>query len=162
MAPPKGFIPWNKGLKGIHLSPNTEIKKGQHLSPKTEFKKGHRPKRPIKRGQRISPKTEFKKGDMAWNKGKPHLKNENHPMWRGDDVGYSGLHTWIHRNLGRAKKCEYKNCKYPRKNKANKIIYKPKIYNWANISREYKRDVSDWIQLCPSCHAKYDRNLIKL
>lgn len=24
----KGQIPWNKGLKGIHLSPNTEFKKG--------------------------------------------------------------------------------------------------------------------------------------
>ena len=25
----KGFIPWNKGKKGIHLSPNSEFKKGQ-------------------------------------------------------------------------------------------------------------------------------------
>lgn len=24
----KGHTPWNKGLKGIHLSPNTEFKKG--------------------------------------------------------------------------------------------------------------------------------------
>lgn len=28
MAHPKGHIPWNKGLKGIHLSPNSEFKKG--------------------------------------------------------------------------------------------------------------------------------------
>lgn len=35
---------WNKGLKGIHLSPKTEIKKGQHLSAKTELKKGLIPK----------------------------------------------------------------------------------------------------------------------
>ncbi len=32
-------IPWNKGLKGIHVSPKNEWKKGQHPSPKTEFKK---------------------------------------------------------------------------------------------------------------------------
>lgn len=25
----KGHIPWNKGLKGIHLSPNSEFKKGR-------------------------------------------------------------------------------------------------------------------------------------
>lgn len=30
---------WNKGLKGIHLSPKTEFKKG-HIAPKTAFKKG--------------------------------------------------------------------------------------------------------------------------
>lgn len=26
---PKGHIPWNKGLKGIHLSPATEFKNGR-------------------------------------------------------------------------------------------------------------------------------------
>lgn len=45
-----GHEPWNKGLKGIHLSPETEFKKGSvpwnkdvkglHHSPETEFKKG--------------------------------------------------------------------------------------------------------------------------
>ena len=25
----KGLVPWNKGLKGIHLSPSTQFKKGQ-------------------------------------------------------------------------------------------------------------------------------------
>ena len=47
----KGNVPWNKGIKGIHLSPETEFKKGcishlkgckgVHQSPKTEFKNGH-------------------------------------------------------------------------------------------------------------------------
>ena len=51
MAPPKGFIPWNKGKVGIHkLSKETKrkisermkiIMKGKHTSPETEFKKGH-------------------------------------------------------------------------------------------------------------------------
>ncbi len=36
----KGNVPWNKNLKGIHLSPHSEFKKGDHPSPKTEFKKG--------------------------------------------------------------------------------------------------------------------------
>ncbi len=36
----KKHIPWNKGLKGIHLSPKSEFKKGQRPSPTTEFKKG--------------------------------------------------------------------------------------------------------------------------
>lgn len=47
-----GRSPWNKNLKGIHLSPQSEFKagdvpwnkdvKGIHLSPATEFKKGQR------------------------------------------------------------------------------------------------------------------------
>jgi len=35
-------------------------------------------------------------------------------------------------------------------------------YEWANISGEYKRDVSDYIQLCPSCHRKFDMGKITL
>lgn len=34
----KGHIPWNKGVKGIHLSPETEFKKGN--LPKINYRKG--------------------------------------------------------------------------------------------------------------------------
>jgi hypothetical protein len=40
---PKNPIAWNKGKKGMHFSPRTEIKKGQRISIKTEFKKGNIP-----------------------------------------------------------------------------------------------------------------------
>jgi len=43
----KERIPWNKNLKGIHLSPHSEFKKGIHASPKTEIKKGQRGKESI-------------------------------------------------------------------------------------------------------------------
>jgi len=39
----KGYIPWCKGKKGIHLSPESEFKKGRHASSATEFKKGNIP-----------------------------------------------------------------------------------------------------------------------
>ena len=39
----KGNIPWNKGMKGIHLSPESEFKEGNHCSIVTEFKKGTKP-----------------------------------------------------------------------------------------------------------------------
>ncbi len=32
----KGHIPWNKGIKGLHLSPSTEFKKG-HLPANTKY-----------------------------------------------------------------------------------------------------------------------------
>ena len=35
-----GHEPWNKGLRGIHLSPATEFKPGEHREAATEFKPG--------------------------------------------------------------------------------------------------------------------------
>ena len=49
-------------------------------------------------------------------------------------------------------KCENPKCKY--KN--------PKRYEWASISRESLRDKNDYIQLCPSCHRRYDINKLTL
>lgn len=135
MAPPKGFIPWNKGLKGIHLSPSTEIKKGQHLSRATEFKKGNRPARPIQRGQRISIETEFTSG---------RVKGINNTKWKGDRVGYFALHGWLYRNKKRTRTCEF--CGFKRRT------------HFANKSGKYKRDLSDWIELCQRCHIRYDKD----
>lgn len=56
---------------------------------------------------------------------------------------YSGLHTWIRNTFGTANKCE--RCTVP-----------AKVYDWANVSGDYCRDRSDWIELCRSCHRKMD------
>ena len=70
--------------------------------------------------------------------------NENNPSWKGDEVKYTSLHQWINRKLGKPKKCEH----------CGEI---EKRLEWANKSREYKRDLTDWISLCISCHKKYDQ-----
>lgn len=93
----KGLTPWNKGLTGekshsfgkeftterrkkisealkgkkcpwAKNNPQT-YKKGEH--PKTEWKKGHIPVAP------------FPKGHIPWNKGKPFMAKEKHPLWKG-------------------------------------------------------------------------------
>lgn len=69
-------------------------------------------------------------------------KNAAH--WKGDNVGYMGIHHWIKKQLGKASKCVVCDGR------------ESQNYQWANISGEYRRDLSDWIQLCASCHAKYD------
>lgn len=71
--------------------------------------------------------------------------NEGNPKWRGDRVGYFALHAWISRKLGKPSMCEH--CGDTEKTR----------YEWANISKEYKRDFSDWIRLCKSCHFKFDK-----
>jgi hypothetical protein len=62
--------------------------------------------------------------------------------WAGDSVGYYGLHSWVNRELGKALGCS---------NNPNHISSR---YHWANKSGEYRRDVTDWLSLCPSCHKK--------
>ena len=101
------------------------------------FIKGYHshPSTEFKKGQRASPKTEFKKGENV---------NEKHRLWKGDNVSYSGLHYWIHRKLGMPKIC------------CNCGTIQAKKYEWANISGEYKRDLTDWIRLCKRCHSLKD------
>ncbi len=83
------------------------------------------------------------------NGHKPVLdqSGEKNNQWKGDKVGYSGLHYWIRRALGNPKKCEMCG------------ITDKEWYDWANISHKYNRDISDWIRLCRSCHTKYDRKV---
>ena len=68
---------------------------------------------------------------------------------------------WVYAHYGKAQKCENQGCVYPRKNSKGRLLVNPK-YNWANVSGEYKRDISDWIQLCASCHQRWDRGYIKV
>jgi hypothetical protein len=41
------------------------------------------------------------------------------PQWKGDDVGYSGLHKWLRKNYGSADRCENPNCE----GKSKKYVY---------------------------------------
>lgn len=113
----------------------------------------------------------YKRTIPAWNKGKPSpwaignqwrkgksnlnphkmIAQEN-PKWKGDSVGYFGLHNWVRYHKGKPQFCE-------RCGSANEGIRK---YHWANISHKYLRDLNDWIRLCVSCHKKYDAGKIKL
>lgn len=74
-------------------------------------------------------------------------KETESPNWKGDKVGKSALHSWVRRKLGKPRKCE--QCG----------TTKAKLFDWANISREYKRDITDWKRLCRNCHAKYDYSI---
>jgi len=74
---------------------------------------------------------ESKRGAKAYN-------------WKGDEVGYLGLHHWVERELGRPSLCEH--CE----------TTTAKRFDWANKSNDYKRELSDWLRLCRSCHMKYD------
>lgn len=88
-------------------------------------------------------------GHTPYHKGKKRLeatgnKNIN---WKGNEVKYRALHSWVERKLGKPDTCQ--ECG------ANGLSGR-KIH-WANKSGEYKRKLDDWIRLCASCHGSYDK-----
>lgn len=113
-------------------------------SRKVQFKKGSVPLKPFPKGNQLhllntsgskftSEKCSF---DKHWN-------------WRGNKVGYSGIHKWIVRQRGKADHCEECGCDKVPKGRV-------RWFDWANISNQYKRDISDWIMLCKPCHRVID------
>jgi hypothetical protein len=78
------------------------------------------------------------------------LRGENHHLWAGDNVSYQALHTWVRSRLGKPSECQRCGDTEARQ------------FEWANISHEYKRDLSDWIRLCQSCHRLYDNGKVML
>ena len=87
-----------------------------------------------KTGLPFSPKIKFGENDKNYN-------------WKGDNCKYGSLHSWIFRKLGKAKKCG--DC--------GKIGLGKHQMHWANIDHEYRKDVKDYIELCPRCHYRYDK-----
>jgi len=58
---------------------------------------------------------------------------------------YNYIHLWVRRNYGPAKRCSICATK------------KAKRYEWAlKKGCSYDRNIDNFIELCPSCHRKYD------
>ncbi len=88
----------------------------------------------IKKGQHLSPATEFTPD---------RVRGVKSYMWKGDKVGYSGLHSWLAREYGRPSNCEFCDSQ--------------QNVQWASKDYSYKRDRIHWLALCFRCHRKYDR-----
>ncbi len=96
-------------------------------------------------------------GKKPWNKGlkgfgkwaKNFTKGSEHASWKGQNVGYRGLHKWVELVLGKPGICE--SCRKEGKGHG---------MHWANISGQYLRKVEDWVRLCPKCHSDFDKNRI--
>lgn len=60
------------------------------------------------------------------------------PTW------YDFVHKWIKSIKGNADRCMIDERHFNDR------------YEWANISREYKKELTDWIMMCVPCHRFYD------
>lgn len=86
-------------------------------------------------------------GQKAWNKGASGLRGAESPSWKGEGVGYSGIHKWIELKLGKPKTCSH--C-------GRTGLIRQQIH-WANKDHKYRRKLEDWIRLCAKCHQIHDR-----
>lgn len=91
-----------------------------------------------------------KKGIITWNKDKifKDLQQEKSKYWKGEEGGYSAKHKWLYKYYGKANRCENIYCESVNK----------KMFHWANISGEYKRNRKDFLMLCVPCHRTLDRS----
>ena len=129
-------------------------KKGQFVIGHTEgrrFKKGHISwNKGINWPEEIKEKiSKAKKGVKIWGgkrTGMDWMIGERHHAWKGNNVGYTGLHAWTKAKLGKPSICEH--C-------GNNGLNGQKIH-WANKDHKYRRNLDDWLRLCASCHKIYD------
>lgn len=71
---------------------------------------------------------------------------EKSSQWKGDNVKYQAIHSWLRSRYGKANKCESKTC-----------TGKSKEYQWALLKgKKYERKRENFCMLCRSCHKKYD------
>lgn len=60
--------------------------------------------------------------------------------------GYIAIHCWLKYHFGSADKCENKKC-----------LHVSQSYQWALLKgKKYEHKRENFIQLCRSCHKKYD------
>ena len=81
-------------------------------------------------------------GKMSRDSFKGMNSSAQNGQWKGDDVGYGALHEWIRLHLPEPTECS--ECGGSKR------------LDLANISQEYKRDLSDWEWLCRKCHMMKD------
>lgn len=160
----KGMIPWSKGKKRDDLRGDLNPSRRPEVIKKIIE---------IRRKNGSYKHTEYTKTKISnslknntpWNKNKHNIYSvetlkrlsESSPwkgkfekdchFWKGDNVGYHGLHKWVQLHLGKPTKCEH----------CGKDGLTGNQIHWANEYHSYLRKKEGWLRLCSSCHKKYDK-----
>lgn len=66
-----------------------------------------------------------------------------HPQWKGENIAYSTLHRWLARVAVKTGACSV-------------CGRSDRSTDWANLSGEYRRDAADFVEMCRSCHRRFD------
>lgn len=77
---------------------------------------------------------------------------ENSKFWKGDSVGYWGVHKWVYKVKGKATNCFI----------CNSTGGKTKGCHWANLDGKYKRKKQDYVSFCSKCHYAWDNGKLPI
>jgi len=69
----------------------------------------------------------------------------NNGQWKGNKVKYSSLHTWLRSHHKKSGVCHF--CGRT----------DAKVYDWANVTGIYDRNIENYRETCRGCHIKLDR-----
>ena len=127
----------SKAKKGVPLSPERRRQVTEQLRAIALVRRG------VPRSLAVRQKISRAKLGIAT------VTRESHGCWKGDNVGYSGIHQWLNSAFGRPVECQNSNCKG-----------RSSTFDWA-LKRdvEHGRKRENYLRLCRSCHRSYDRNL---
>lgn len=94
---------------------------------------------------------ECNKWRKTYKLGKCHecrWKDERNPVIAHGIVipQYHAVHWWVNKQFGKPTECE----------ECGLIDNNSRRFHWANLSGLYKKDRSDWLRLCVSCHKLMD------
>lgn len=121
---------------------------GKHLSEETKMKisKAHKGKMlTLAHREAIGAAARGKRFDADRMTRVP--RGANHSSWKGDNIGYEGIHRWLGVTFGKANRCEGANCKGISDN-----------YQYAlRKGMPYARKRENFLMLCVSCHSSYDK-----
>ena len=141
----KGNVPWNKGLVGIQAGEKAANWKGGLPDCKECGKQLSQRHSKTNQCMQCFLTDPSNKAIAISRLAKIDNTGDNNWLWKGKNVGYFALHHWVNRQLGKPQECVYCG----KGSGENKL-------QWANVSHEYKRDLSDFISLCIPCHKNYD------
>jgi hypothetical protein len=123
----------------------------QYPKRRKRFVHGHNGRgvsRPLDVRQSISQRMKGRQNALGHKQTDEHKQKNGEARLRGDDISYGHLHEWVNKVKKKTGKCTFCGVKPP-----SKFRYGT---HWANIDHTYKRDLDDFIELCPACHRAYD------
>lgn len=164
----KGFIPWNKGLKG---HPSCKGFKGKHTK-ETKAKISQN-----RKGKCLA--NQHRKNKAPWNKGKPYFvhtkewrqkvslanSGSNHWNWKGgiDSINRLMRNSSSHKGWSKSVKQRDKwicqNCFKKQSSKSPLVAHH--IVGW-NKDHSLRFDISNGITLCRACHVSLHKPRLKI
>jgi len=89
-----------------------------------------------------------RKENKSWTPSMTGKIGDDSPHWLGESAGYNAKHRWIQNHWKKTRRCE--ECGgHPTPHGRRKWGTE-----WHNPNEQYRRERSEWMELCPSCHKK--------